>query len=113
MINGKWEKDIQDNILNTILHKLQKEINKIIKEYDPDFRCFLYDSEGEQIISPDCVCEDEVCNCNYDLTEEERIKENYKLKEFISKSNTDNKLKTNIKNKAKITIYNKTRELKK
>ena len=112
MINGKWEKDIQDNILNTILHKLQKQINKIIKEYDPDFRCFLYDSEGEQIISPDCVCEDEICNCNYDLTEEERIKENYKLKEFISKSNTDNKLKTNIKNKAKITIYNKTRELK-
>ena len=70
------------------------------------------DSEGEQIISPDCVCEDEICNCNYDLTEEERIKENYKLKEFISKSNTDNKLKTNIKNKAKITIYNKSKELK-
>ena len=112
MINGKWEKDIQDNILNTILHKLQKEINKIIKEFDPDFRCFLYDSEGEQIISPDCVCEDEICNCNYDLTENESEKKNYKLKEFISKSNTNDKLKSNIKNKAKITIYNKTKELK-
>ena len=112
MINGRWEKDIQDNILNTILHKLQKQINKIIKEFDPDFRCFLYDSEGELIMNPDCGCEDEDCSCNYDLTEEERIKENYKLKEFISKSNTDNKLKTNIKNKAKITIYNKSKELK-
>jgi hypothetical protein len=112
MINGKWEKDIQDNILNTILHKLQKEINKIIKEFDPDFRCFLYDSDGEQIISPDCVCEDEICNCNYDLTENESEKKNYKLKEFISKSNTNDKLKSNIKNKAKITIYNKTKELK-
>ena len=116
MINGKWEKEIQDKVLNTILNKLQKQINKMLKEIDPNFKCYTYDSEGDLIMDEDCCCSDDPeliknCTCHSDLTERERMKNNYKLKECLSKSNIDKKFEKKLKNKAKITIYNNTKEL--